>query len=163
MYILSLLLVLFIRPVFAFGGLQVMEITFQFLLPNFKECWWDHWVLDMLVCNFPGILHALICAYVYISAVILISIWVLVSTPSRAPGMVLGLWICARLDVPRYSWMSTGRSKSKTSQAGGVWPYFSMFSSELYSWDVFTSPTRLFQVPVAAHSALCWGGRLGPD
>jgi len=32
-----------------------MELTFQHLLPNFNECWWDSWVLDVLVCNWLGI------------------------------------------------------------------------------------------------------------
>lgn len=24
---------------------EVMEYSFQHLLPNFAECWWDHWIL----------------------------------------------------------------------------------------------------------------------
>ena len=24
-------------------------------LPNFSECWWDHWIMDVLVCNLLGI------------------------------------------------------------------------------------------------------------
>ncbi len=26
----------------------------QHMLPNFNECWWDSWVLDVAVCNFAG-------------------------------------------------------------------------------------------------------------
>lgn len=26
----------------------------QHMLPNFNECWWDSWVLDVLVCNSLG-------------------------------------------------------------------------------------------------------------
>mmetsp|Transcript_18783 Transcript_18783/g.60323 ORF Transcript_18783/g.60323 Transcript_18783/m.60323 type:complete len:519 (+) Transcript_18783:229-1785(+) len=33
---------------------EVCEISFQHLLPNFKECWWDHWVLDVGITNFAG-------------------------------------------------------------------------------------------------------------
>ncbi|XP_038051851.1 phosphatidylserine synthase 2-like [Patiria miniata] len=40
----------------------VISIMFEFLeyslehqLPNFAECWWDHWILDVLVCNGAGI------------------------------------------------------------------------------------------------------------
>ena len=140
-----------------------MEISFQFLLPNFKECWWDHWVFDMLVCNFPGMVLAVIyaacaCACVFISTTITYLLhshrgfWLLVfSILPRTPGMLLGMWICSRLDVPSYDWTSTRRSR--TSQAGGVWPYFSLFSSELHSWDALTSPTRLFQVTEATHKA----------
>jgi len=34
---------------------EVLEVTFAHWLPNFKECWWDHVILDVLVCNAAGI------------------------------------------------------------------------------------------------------------
>jgi len=34
---------------------EFCEYSFQHLLPNFNECWWDHWILDVLVCNWAGI------------------------------------------------------------------------------------------------------------
>ena len=34
---------------------ELCELTFQHWLPNFNECWWDSWVLDVLVCNAIGI------------------------------------------------------------------------------------------------------------
>lgn len=34
---------------------ELMEVTFQHWLPNFNECWWDSWVLDVAVCNAIGI------------------------------------------------------------------------------------------------------------
>jgi len=33
---------------------ELMEVTFRHWLKNFNECWWDSWVLDVLVCNFGG-------------------------------------------------------------------------------------------------------------
>ncbi|KAJ2448879.1 hypothetical protein EV183_005204 [Coemansia sp. RSA 2336] len=40
----------------------IVSITFELLeyslahqLPNFHECWWDHWILDVLLCNWLGI------------------------------------------------------------------------------------------------------------
>lgn len=36
-------------------GFELMELTFQHMLPNFNECWWDSWVLDVAVCNLIGI------------------------------------------------------------------------------------------------------------
>ncbi|KAK9837431.1 hypothetical protein WJX81_001944 [Elliptochloris bilobata] len=36
-------------------GFELMELTFQHLLPNFNECWWDSWLLDVLICNWLGI------------------------------------------------------------------------------------------------------------
>ncbi|CBY38910.1 unnamed protein product [Oikopleura dioica] len=34
---------------------EITEVMFQHILPNFKECWWDHWILDVVVCNGGGI------------------------------------------------------------------------------------------------------------
>lgn len=34
---------------------EVLEYTLEHQLPNFSECWWDHWVLDVAVCNGLGI------------------------------------------------------------------------------------------------------------
>lgn len=38
---------------------ELMELTFQHLLPNFHECWWDHVIIDVLGCNLLG----MICGY----------------------------------------------------------------------------------------------------
>lgn len=35
-------------------GFEVIEVTFQHILPNFRECWWDHLLLDVLLCNTGG-------------------------------------------------------------------------------------------------------------
>ncbi|THD22289.1 Phosphatidylserine synthase [Fasciola hepatica] len=34
---------------------EVMEYTLEHQLPNFSECWWDHWLMDFLGCNMAGI------------------------------------------------------------------------------------------------------------
>jgi phosphatidylserine synthase 2 len=34
---------------------ELLEYSLEHQLPNFSECWWDHWILDVLVCNFGGI------------------------------------------------------------------------------------------------------------
>ncbi|KAH9462203.1 hypothetical protein MJO28_003007 [Puccinia striiformis f. sp. tritici] len=36
-------------------GFEVMEYSLQHHLPNFAECWWDHWLLDVLICNWGGL------------------------------------------------------------------------------------------------------------
>jgi phosphatidylserine synthase 2 len=33
---------------------EILEMTFQHMLPNFAECWWDHIIIDILVCNWLG-------------------------------------------------------------------------------------------------------------
>lgn len=37
---------------------EFLEFLYEPWLPNFGECWWDHWVLDMFLCNGGGILVA---------------------------------------------------------------------------------------------------------
>ncbi|KAF0515241.1 Phosphatidylserine synthase 2 [Gigaspora margarita] len=34
---------------------EVMEYSLQHQLNNFAECWWDHWILDVLICNWAGL------------------------------------------------------------------------------------------------------------
>lgn len=33
---------------------ELIEYSFQHILTNFHECWWDHWVIDMGLCNVGG-------------------------------------------------------------------------------------------------------------
>jgi len=33
---------------------ELAEYSLQHQLPNFAECWWDHWLLDVLICNWIG-------------------------------------------------------------------------------------------------------------
>lgn len=35
---------------------EVLEYTLEHQLPNFSECWWDHWIMDALLCNGLGII-----------------------------------------------------------------------------------------------------------
>uniref|UniRef100_A0A8C7QM81 Phosphatidylserine synthase n=1 Tax=Oncorhynchus mykiss TaxID=8022 RepID=A0A8C7QM81_ONCMY len=34
---------------------EFLEYSLEHQLPNFSECWWDHWIMDVLVCNGLGI------------------------------------------------------------------------------------------------------------
>ncbi|XP_057841329.2 CDP-diacylglycerol--serine O-phosphatidyltransferase 1 isoform X3 [Cryptomeria japonica] len=36
-------------------GFEMMEVTFNHMLPNFNECWWDSIILDIFICNWFGI------------------------------------------------------------------------------------------------------------
>ncbi|KAJ7820270.1 phosphatidyl serine synthase-domain-containing protein [Mycena leptocephala] len=43
---------------------ELAEYSLQHQLPNFNECWWDHWILDVLVCNWIGTyLGMKVCQY----------------------------------------------------------------------------------------------------
>lgn len=34
---------------------EIVELSLQHILPNFYECWWDHLILDLLLCNCTGL------------------------------------------------------------------------------------------------------------
>ena len=34
---------------------EVIELSFQHRLPHFRECWWDHIILDILLSNIPAV------------------------------------------------------------------------------------------------------------
>ena len=40
-------------------GFELMELTFNHMLPNFNECWWDSWILDVVLCNNIGMIFGL--------------------------------------------------------------------------------------------------------
>jgi phosphatidylserine synthase 2 len=43
---------------------EFAEYSLQHQLPNFAECWWDHWILDVLICNWIGTYFGMkICQY----------------------------------------------------------------------------------------------------
>ncbi|KAJ8079905.1 hypothetical protein AAF712_010811 [Marasmius tenuissimus] len=43
---------------------ELAEYSLQHQLANFDECWWDHWILDVLLCNWLGTyLGMKVCQY----------------------------------------------------------------------------------------------------
>ena len=38
---------------------EVIELSAQHVLPHFRECWWDHLLMDILLSNIPAITLAL--------------------------------------------------------------------------------------------------------
>lgn len=40
-------------------GFEVLEITFQYQLKNFNECWWDHLILDLFGANMIGMVFGM--------------------------------------------------------------------------------------------------------
>ncbi|KDR07745.1 phosphatidylserine synthase 2-like isoform X2 [Zootermopsis nevadensis] len=38
---------------------EILEYTLEHQLPNFSECWWDHWIMDAAICNGLGIYFGL--------------------------------------------------------------------------------------------------------
>jgi len=43
---------------------EILEISLEHLLPNFAECWWDHLIVDIFLCNYIGFWLGLkVCNY----------------------------------------------------------------------------------------------------
>jgi phosphatidylserine synthase 2 len=51
---------------------ELLEMSFEHMLPNFAECWWDHIILDILVCNGIGIYLGLKVSHLFSFRVLII-------------------------------------------------------------------------------------------
>jgi phosphatidylserine synthase 2 len=40
---------------------ELLELSWQHILPHFRECWWDHLLTDILLSNTPAIFLGLYC------------------------------------------------------------------------------------------------------
>ena len=90
---------------------EFMEVSLRHQLPNFYECWWDHLILDILVCNGGGIyLGYLTCGFFEM----------------RQYHWGVGKDIRA----------NSGRFSTLTRSAVQLTP----FSWKEYKWDLFSSP-----------------------
>jgi len=94
------------------------------MLPNFNECWWDSWVLDVAICNFAGAFQ-----FVSMSHVVqwcdstwmrdpLHSIACALMPPTAATiGIALGMWTVKYFECKyqQYNWQ--GISELRTLRA----------------------------------------------
>jgi phosphatidylserine synthase 2 len=43
---------------------EILEVSLEHYLPNFAECWWDHILVDIFLCNYTGFWLGLkVCDY----------------------------------------------------------------------------------------------------
>jgi len=40
---------------------EVVELSWQHILPHFRECWWDHLLMDITLSNTPAIFAGMFC------------------------------------------------------------------------------------------------------
>jgi phosphatidylserine synthase 2 len=40
-------------------GDELLELSWQHILPHFRECWWDHILMDVILSNTPAIMLSL--------------------------------------------------------------------------------------------------------
>lgn len=88
---------------------EFMEITFQHWLPNFNECWWDSWILDVAVCNCIGIYAGM---------------W------------TVRLFDCR---YENYNWMGISRQKTLIAKCKRSFQQLLPYSWDKYKWDVNAS------------------------
>jgi phosphatidylserine synthase 2 len=82
---------------------EIWEMTFQHMLPNFKECWWDHIILDIIVCNGLGIwLGILTCRYFSMKEYDWTGIWKIQPKKGRLWWRILQQFTPSKYDV--YKW-----------------------------------------------------------
>lgn len=77
---------------------EFCEITFSHLLPNFRECWWDQVVLDVLLCNAIGIYLGHLVMYHFEMSTFN---WAGISENNGAPALLRAFW---PYNWTRYKW-----------------------------------------------------------
>eukprot|EP01102_Stenamoeba_stenopodia_P009074 TRINITY_DN2659_c0_g1_i2.p1 TRINITY_DN2659_c0_g1~~TRINITY_DN2659_c0_g1_i2.p1 ORF type:complete len:258 (+),score=36.83 TRINITY_DN2659_c0_g1_i2:477-1250(+) len=118
---------LVVRDVYLIWGLsvlfEIMEYTFEDILHNFRECWWDHFILDVLICNGLGIaLGSWTCKYL---------------------RMKEYNWMGAPSSTSKSDSNSqTRRKMSLKSMMKSVLSRFTPVSFEDYQWAIFSCPKR---------------------
>ncbi|KAL6072017.1 PSS-domain-containing protein [Balamuthia mandrillaris] len=98
---------------------ELLEYSFQHILANFHECWWDHWILDVAICNFGGMALGLLTCY-YLE-------------------MRRFDWTGSRLPESNF----IVKAKAVVVQIG---KQFSPIEWTHYEWDIFSSFGRFFSV-----------------
>jgi len=115
---------------------ELMELTFQVIqhtkvvgslflqhwLPNFNECWWDSWILDVALCNYIGI-----CA-----------------------GMWTVRWFDCRYE--KYNWMGISQQRTIMDKARRSFQQLLPYSWDKFTWKMNSSrfysiPRRTLDCP----------------
>ncbi|KAH0826147.1 phosphatidyl serine synthase-domain-containing protein [Lanmaoa asiatica] len=110
---------------------EFAEYSLQHQLPNFAECWWDHWILDVLLCNWIG---------TYLGG------FLLFRTPLLANGLMgydptvlIGMKTCQYLEVKPYEWRGLRQTRGLRSKAKRVLSQFSPHDWTAFKWEGTTS------------------------
>jgi len=96
-------------------GFELIELTFAHMLPNFNECWWDSWVLDVALCNAAGI-------------------WL---------GMKCVRW--AECKYARYNWQGLSSLQGLRAKARRSLAQLGPHSLDHFDWCQFSCPKRFLQ------------------
>ena len=90
-------------------GWELIEIAFTHMLPNFAECWWDQWLLDVLIANGLGIyVGTTLCRYLEVKHYNWSELYKGNTLVTKAKRMVLQFTPSSWMKV---DWESTGHIK----------------------------------------------------
>ncbi|CAE6482472.1 unnamed protein product [Rhizoctonia solani] len=108
---------------------EFAEYSLQHQLPNFAECWWDHWVLDVLLCNWLGIYVGMrTCAYFEVK-------WVLDVLLCNWLGIYVGMRTCAYFEVKRFTWRSIHSTPGVRRKTKRVLKQFTPHDWTEFHWE----------------------------
>ncbi|KAF5837811.1 PSS-domain-containing protein [Dunaliella salina] len=96
-------------------GFELLELSLGHMLPNFNECWYDSWVLDVAVCNLIGI----------------------------TLGMATVRWMDCKYE--RYNWQGLSELKGLGAKARRSLAQLGPYTWDKFQWCQFRSPKRFLQ------------------
>ncbi|CAD7702558.1 unnamed protein product [Ostreobium quekettii] len=97
-------------------GFELLELTFQHMLPNFNECWWDSWILDVATCNLLGIAMGMWTVHYFDSA------------------------------YSTYNWRGISEQPTLAAKAKRSFLQFLPHSWDNFDWGMYSGPTRCIAV-----------------
>lgn len=107
-------------------GFEFIELSLQHVVLNFRECWWDHLLLDVLICNGGGTILGLLVLRLFKAKEYDFIVW---------HGGIGQTSRTAKLEKSHLNLLTKAHKI-----------FFKMF--DFYSWNVFRNPKRFFYVLV---------------
>ncbi|TFK34762.1 phosphatidylserine synthase 2 [Crucibulum laeve] len=95
---------------------ELAEYSLQHQLANFAECWWDHWILDVLLCNWIG---------TYLGE---------------------RMKFCQKFEVKHYEWRGFRQTPGLRPKARRVLSQFSPHDFTAFKWGTATDFTHFITV-----------------
>lgn len=97
----------------------VLQLTFRHMLPNFNECWWDSIVLDILICNWFGMILKKPCYSICLASKML---WITVVIVLILVGIWAGMYTVRYFDGKTYEWVGISRQPNIIGKVGFLQP-----------------------------------------
>ncbi|ORZ25888.1 phosphatidyl serine synthase-domain-containing protein [Absidia repens] len=89
---------------------ELLEYSLEHQLNNFAECWWDHWILDVFLCNWAGIsLGMKTCQYLEVKEYSWVGLRQIKSFSGKAKRAVQQF---TPKDWTRFEWKTTSSAKN---------------------------------------------------